>query len=101
MDQLASEFAEVTVFRYPLPDWNARETHLVIRSDPSELGLWLREERNISADYERYIGVPMPKRITQIWLIANTVFQEGTGTARVANISIGGSSTKALREKVF
>ena len=97
----SSELAEGTVFRCPLPDSNARETHLVIRSDPSEIGQWLREERNISADYERYIGGPMPKRITQVWLIANTAFQGGTGTARVANISIGDSSAKASREKVF
>jgi hypothetical protein len=41
----------------------------------------------------------MPERIVQIWLIANTVFQGGTG--RVANISIGSSSAEAPRKKVL
>jgi hypothetical protein len=97
----SSGLAEDTAFRCPLPDWNARETHLVIRSDPSELGQWLVEERNINADYERYIGGPMPGRIVQIWLIANTVFQGGTGTGHVADISIGRSSAEAPRKKVL
>jgi hypothetical protein len=90
-----------TAFRCPLPDWTARETHVVIRSDISQLGEWLNEERNVSADYDRYIGGPRPKRIIQIWLIANTVFQGGVGTARVADISVGNSSGKSARVKVL
>ena len=87
-----------TAFRCPLPDWADKETHLVIRSDLSELGQWLSEERNVKADYERYIGGEMPSAITQVWLIANTLFQGGVGTARVANISIGSDKQ---REKVL
>lgn len=94
----SSTMADGTVFRCPLPDWIHRETHLVIRSDPGKLGQWLTEERNIRADYAKYIGGEMPARIVQVWLIANTVFQSGVGTGRVANISIGNESE---REKVL
>lgn len=85
----SSGLEEGTVFRCPLPDWADKETHLVIRSDPSEIGKWLSEERNLKADYARYIGGEMPSSISQVWLISNSFFQGGVGKARVANISIG------------
>jgi Protein of unknown function (DUF3047) len=94
----SSGLEEGTVFRCPLPDWADKETHLVIRSDTSELGKWLSEERNLKADYARYIGGEMPTAINQVWLISNSIFQGGVGKARVANISIG-SDTQ--REKVL
>jgi len=94
----SSSLEEGTVFRCPLPDWADKETHLVIRSDPSELGKWLSEERNLKADYARYIGGEMPTAITQVWLISVSYFQSGTGKARVANISIG---NQAEREQVL
>lgn len=97
----SSGLDQETAFRCPLPDWKTRETHVVIRSDATEVGEWLSEERHVSADYDRYIGGPRPGRITQIWLIANTVFQGGTGIARVANISVGSASDEASREKVL
>jgi hypothetical protein len=97
----SSGLEQETAFRCPLPDWIDRETHVVIRSDASQLGQWLSEERNVSADYDRYIGGPRPKQITQIWLIANTMFQGGVGRARVANISVGSSSGEASREKIL
>ena len=85
-------------FRCPLPDWADKETHVVIRSDPSELGKWLSEERNLKADYARYIGGEMPSSITQVWLISNSLFQGGVGKGRIANISIG---SDRKREKVL
>ena len=94
----SSGLEEGTVFRCPLPDWADKETHLVIRSDASELGKWLREERNLKADYARYIGGEMPTAITQVWLISNSIFQGGVGKARVANISVGSENQ---REKIL
>ena len=61
---------------------------------PSEV----TEERNLKADYARYIGGEMPSSITQVWLISNSFFQGGVGKARVANISIGSDKR---REKVL
>jgi len=94
----SSGLEEGTVFRCPLPDWADKETHVVIRSDASEIGNWLREERNLKADYARYIGGEMPSTITQVWLISNSIFQGGVGKARVANISIGNDEQ---REKIL
>jgi hypothetical protein len=94
----SSGLEEGKSFRCPLPDWADKETHVVIRSDPSELGQWLSEERNLKADYARYIGGEMPSSITQVWLISNSFFQGGVGKARVANISIGSDKR---REKVL
>ena len=94
----SSGLEEGTVFRCPLPDWADKETHLVIRSEPSEIGKWLSEERNLKADYARYIGGEMPSSISQVWLISNSFFQGGVGKARVANISIGSDKQ---REKIL
>ncbi|KAF2171421.1 hypothetical protein M409DRAFT_50863 [Zasmidium cellare ATCC 36951] len=69
----------------PLPTWEAREYHVVIRSGTTGLGEWLHEERDLFADYEKYIGRKggVPERITRVWLISNGVFQrlEGEMTA--------------------
>ena len=42
---------------------------IVIRSGAQGLEQWIREERDLYADYQRYIGPP-PRRIVRIWLIA-------------------------------
>ncbi len=76
-------------FRCPLPTWDTRETHVVVRSDPQDLGKWLSEERHVQADYARHIGGKPPKRITQVWLIANSLFQQGEGVAGIGDISVG------------
>jgi hypothetical protein len=81
-------------FRCPLPTWDVRETHVVVRSGEKDLGRWLREERNILADYKKYVGGAPPKRVTEVWLIANTIFQQGKGAARVGNITLGGPKAK-------
>lgn len=80
-----------TIFQCPLPWWKERETHWVIRSDAADLGKWLTEERNISADYARAIGGEPPSRIVAVWLIANSVFQRGEGKCEYANIMLSGA----------
>jgi hypothetical protein len=76
-------------FRCPLPGWDTRETHVVVRSDAKELGKWLSEERRVLADYAKHVGGKPPAKITHVWLIANTIFQQGEGVARFGDISIG------------
>lgn len=82
----SSELAVNTIFQCPLPWWIERETHWVLRSDASDLGKWLPEDRNIKSDYERAIGGPVPERIVAVWLIAVSAFQRGEGKIDYANI---------------
>lgn len=76
-----------THFRCPLPRWSAIETHLVVRNDKNLLGQWLREKRDIFTDYHNAIG-GSAKRITRVWIIANSVFQQGFGEASFKQIKI-------------
>lgn len=75
-----------TVFQCPLPWWDQRETHWVVRSGEADLGRWLAESRAVLADYEAAIGGPVPARIVAVWLIANTAFQRGVGECRYRGI---------------
>jgi Protein of unknown function (DUF3047) len=79
---------EGKVFQCPLPWWDKRETHQVVRSDLAKLGVWLNEEQPILDDYERAIGGELPKRIVGIWLIAVSVFQSGKGMCDYARIRL-------------
>ncbi len=78
-----------SVFQCPLPWWCERETHMVVRSDPADLGRWCHEQRTISADYARAIGGPMPARVVRLWLIAASVFQRRHGRAQVKSLVVG------------
>jgi hypothetical protein len=72
-------------FHCPLPNWNARETHLVARSGAVGLGAWQTERRSVRADYARAIGEP-PARIVGVWLIAVSLFQHGRAQAEFADV---------------
>lgn len=84
-----------TVFRCPLPNWTNVETHVVQRSGEKELGVWLKESRDITNDYKNYIR-GNAKKIVQIWFIVNTVFMRGTGICEYSNISIYDSDNKTV-----
>ncbi|QHS09752.1 DUF3047 domain-containing protein [Sinimarinibacterium sp. NLF-5-8] len=77
-----------TVFQCPLPWWDARETHWVVRSGTDQLGQWVNESRSVLADYQKAIGGDLPKRIVGIWLIANTVFQRAQGRCEYRDIQL-------------
>lgn len=77
-----------TIFQCPLPWWDQRETHWVVRSGTQQLGEWLSERRSLLADYERAIGGVPPKNIVAVWLIANTAFQRGEGRCFYRDITI-------------
>ncbi len=83
----SAELPEGTGFRCPIPTWTARETHVVARSGREGLGQWLREDRDVLADYEAKIGGPLPGKIVRVWLIAVSLFQHTEGKCDYADIS--------------
>jgi len=87
-------------FHCPLPDWTKRETHVVARSGEKELGRWLSEKKNVMADYKKYIGGKLPTKITHVWLIANSVFQQGDAQAAFGDITLA-SGKKSTTVRVF
>jgi hypothetical protein len=78
---------EGTVYRCPLPTWQDKETHVVVRSGPAQLGRWLDEERDLHADYARILGGPA-REVLRVWLIANSLFQRGHGRCEYASIRL-------------
>ena len=79
-------------FRCPLPNWDQRETHWVVRSGSDGLGQWHREERPMHADYRAAVGDP-PQRIVAVWLIAVSVFQKGVGAAEFCEVELSSGGT--------
>ena len=74
-----------THYRCPLPYWDQRETHIVVRSGAEGLGSWHRETRDLHADYLRAVGEP-PGRIVAVWLIGVSLFQRRSGDVEFADI---------------
>ena len=87
----STELPVDTIFQCPLPWWDQRETHWVLRSGEADLGKWLDEKRNVQADYRKAISGPLPNRIVAVWLIANSAFQRGRGDCRYRAISLNSS----------
>lgn len=73
----------------PLPTWKDREFHVVVRSGEAGLGTWIHEERDLYADYRRYMGEP-PRRVVRVWLIAASVFQRLEGRALFRDFRLEG-----------
>lgn len=84
----SQELPYETAYWCPLPDWKEREFHAVVRSGTEHLGVWLDEERDLFADYQRWIGEP-PAEITAVWLIANSLMQRREGLVTYSDISLG------------
>ena len=76
-------------FWCPLPTWKDREFHVVVRRGEEGLGAWQREERDLHADYARYMGTP-PSRVVRVWLIAVSLFQRLEGRALYRSIVLEG-----------
>jgi hypothetical protein len=83
----SAELPVETAYRCPIPTWNARETHVVIRSGAHGLGEWIAEERDVYRDYVAAIGGPVPARIVRVWLIAVSLFQRQEGKCQYADIT--------------
>ncbi|HEY1101988.1 MAG TPA: DUF3047 domain-containing protein [Burkholderiaceae bacterium] len=75
-------------FRCPLEGWKDRETHIVARSGSGDLQKWLDESVNVWEDYQRAVGGPMPRQITKVWIIANSVFGRQTGAGQFGDIRL-------------
>lgn len=58
---------------------------MVLHSSSEGLGQWVQEERNLYADYKRWVGAP-PARILRVWLIALSMFQHGEGQSEYGAI---------------
>ena len=84
----SAELPEGAIFQCPLPWWDQRETHWVLRNDPRKLGQWLTESRPLLDDYRRAIGGELPGNVVAVWLIANSVFQRGEGRCRYRDIAL-------------
>ena len=86
-----------TGYDCPLPNWQGKEYHVVVRSGQSNLGEWLQERRNLYSDYQKYMGEP-PARIVKVWLIANSIFQRKPGECNYADIVMysRGEETRVL-----
>jgi hypothetical protein len=84
----SAELPVGTAYRCPIPTWNARETHVVIRSGSQGLGEWVNEERDVYQDYASAIGGPMPGNIVRIWLIAVSFFQQKEGKCQYSDIAL-------------
>lgn len=80
-----------TVFQCPLPWWDQRETHWVIRSGQAGLGQWQHERRRLWDDYRHAVGDTPPPRIVAVWLIANSAFQRGVGECEYRGIALTGA----------
>jgi hypothetical protein len=89
------ELAAGTGYWCPLPTWKDREFHVVIRSGKNDLGKWLDEERDLHADYAKYMGTP-PKRVVRVWLIAVSLFQRRSGRACFRKFVLEGEGGKRL-----
>lgn len=85
-----------TIFQCPLPWWDQRETHWVVRSGTQELGQWLNEKRDLIADYRRAIGGELPREIVAVWLIANTAFQRGVGKCQYRGIVVADADGRVV-----
>lgn len=88
---------EETGFECPLPGWENREWHVVVRSDKADLGKWLSEQRNVLADYEKVIGGKAPGKIDQVWLISNSIIQQTEGRASYGDIILTGANGEPVR----
>ncbi len=87
---------EGTVFQCPLPYWNKRETHWVVRSGTDHLRQWCHESRAVFNDYQVAIGGPMPTHIVAVWLIANSSFQQQVGECAYRDIAVTDSKTRSV-----
>lgn len=85
-----------TIFQCPLPWWDQRETHQVVRSGAEGLGTWADEERPLLADCERALAGPAPREIVGVWLIAVSAFQGGEGRCRYRGIALEDAGGRAV-----
>jgi hypothetical protein len=75
-------------YRCPFDYWRKLETHIVVRTGPTNLGSWIDEERGVLADHQAAIGGPAPTRVVNAWLIGVSFVQGGRARAEFRNIEL-------------
>lgn len=83
----SAELPPETGFHCPIPNWENKETHVAIRSGQEKLGQWVQEERNVYADYKRWVGEP-PAKIVKVWLLAVSLFRHQEGQCEYGPIEL-------------
>jgi hypothetical protein len=83
----SAELPTETGYHCPVPGWENRETHVVVRTGAASLGEWFEEERDLYADYQRHVGEP-PPGIVRVWLLAVTFFQRREGACEYGRIEL-------------
>lgn len=83
----SSELPVGKAYWCPLETWKDREFHVVVRSGSIGLGAWQSEERDLAADYQRWMG-EHPGRVVRVWLIANSMMQRKLGEALFSDIVV-------------
>ncbi len=91
----SSKLPAGTIFQCPLPWWDKRETHWVLRRPEDGLGQWLDESRNIRSDYLQAIGGALPRKVVAVWLIANSAFQGEPGKCEYRSIRLRSADSTA------
>ena len=84
----SAHLPEGEMFPCPLPDWQHRETHIVLQSGEQGLGEWHSHSRSVQADYQASVGGEMPTRIVGVWVIANALFGRQPAEAFFANARV-------------
>ena len=77
----------------PVPGWENRETHVVVRTGHDGLGQWLDEQRDLYADYARYVGEP-PGAVSRLWITASTYRGRSTAWCDYGRIELSSGSTR-------
>lgn len=81
-----------TSFRCPIPGWEKRETHIVVRSGNEQIGSWVADRRGVLSDYVAAVGGEHPGRIVGVWIIALSPFQRRNGKAEYRKIALSSAS---------
>lgn len=81
-----------TSFRCPIPGWEKRETHIVVRTGGEDIGRWVSDGRPILDDYRRAVGAEHPGKIVGVWIIALSPFQRRNGVAAFRGIALASSA---------
>ncbi|NYT66115.1 DUF3047 domain-containing protein [Alcaligenaceae bacterium] len=84
----SSTLEKDTVFQCPLPWWDQRETHWVLRNPQDGTGRWFDEQRNLLEDYTQAIGPSVPARVVSVWLIAGSRWQNIRGSCQYRAIKL-------------
>ncbi len=79
----------------PLPNWKAREHHVVVRSGSAGLGEWHSERRDLQADAVRYLGAH-PGNVVSVWLIAVSIFKRQTGVCAYSDVRLNCGSDERV-----